>query len=213
MFAKEDTGFLMKKAFYGGTFDPPHSGHVHLGRAVLENGSADEVMYVPAWHPPHKRNAEIAPYDDRLAMLKLAIRGEPGFSVSEIERDRGGISFTIDTLRLLSDRCPEDEFFLLIGSDSLLQLHQWHRAHELVSEFGVLCYPRPGDEVTVERLLSVGWSREEADTLRKGIMTNLPRFDISSTAIREMLRRGEYPEDQLNRNVWNYIKTRRLYES
>ena len=150
----------MKKAFYGGTFDPPHSGHVHLGRAVLENGSADEVMYVPAWHPPHKRNAEIAPYDDRLAMLKLAIRGEPGFSVSEIERDRGGISFTIDTLRLLSDRFPEDEFFLLIGSDSLLQLH-----------------------------------------------------NVSSTAVRERLRRGEDPGDQLNRNVWNYIKTRRLYES
>ncbi len=203
----------MKKAFYGGTFDPPHTGHIRLGRAVLENGYAEELMYVPAWHPPHKRNGEIAPYDDRLAMLKLAICGERGFSVSEIERERGGISFTMETLRLLSKRFPEDEIVLLIGSDSLLQLHQWHRARELAREFGILCYPRPGEKVTLERLLASGWTPEEAETLRNSVMENLPEFDISSTAIRELLKRGDDPGDQLNRNVWNYIKTRRLYES
>ncbi len=203
----------MKKVFYGGTFDPPHSGHIRLGRAVLENGYADEILYVPAWHPPHKRNGGIAPFEDRLAMLKIAISGEPGFSVSEIERERGGISFTIETLRLLAERFPEDEILLLIGSDSLLQLHLWHCARELVAEFGVLCYPRPGDPVTMERLLAGGWSRKEAETLRSSVMENLPQFNVSSTAVRERLRRGEDPGDQLNRNVWNYIKTRRLYES
>lgn len=203
----------MKKVFYGGTFDPPHSGHIRLGRAVLENGYADEILYVPAWHPPHKRNGGIAPFEDRLAMLKIAISGEPGFSVSEIERERGGISFTIETLRLLAERFPDDEILLLIGSDSLLQLHLWHCARKLVAEFGVLCYPRPGDPVTMERLLAGGWSRKEAETLRSSVMENLPQFNVSSTAIRERLRRGEDPGDQLNRNVWNYIKTRRLYES
>lgn len=203
----------MKKAFYGGTFDPPHSGHIRLGRAVLEEGYAGEVMFVPAWLPPHKRNGGIAPYEDRLAMLKIAIRGESGFSVSDIERERGGVSYTIDTLRMLSERFPGDEFFLLVGADSLMQLHLWHMAHELVAEFGVLCYPRPGEPVAEECLLRDGWSRGEAETLLRGVMKGMPVFDISSTEIRETLRHGEDPGDELNQKVLEYIKTRRLYES
>ena len=119
----------MKKAFYGGTFDPPHSGHIHLGRAVLENGYAQEVMFVPAWLPPHKQKLEIAPYEDRLAMLRIAVGEERRFTVSEIERERGGISYTIDTLHLLARRFPGDEFLLLIGADSLgfLSLEALHQ--------------------------------------------------------------------------------------
>ncbi len=203
----------MKKAFYGGTFDPPHSGHIHLGRAVLENGYAQEVMFVPAWLPPHKQKLEIAPYEDRLAMLRIAVGEERRFTVSEIERERGGISYTIDTLHLLARRFPGDEFLLLIGADSLLQLHRWHRGRELAADFQVLCYPRPGESVTLERLLARGWNRAEAEKLRNCVMENLPEFDVSSSAIREMLKRGEEPSGLLDRKVWEYIKTRRLYES
>ena len=105
----------MRKIFYGGTFDPPHLGHIRLAEAVLKSGAGDEILLAPAWIPPHKQNAALASFEDRMEMLRLATEGMEHFSVSDVESRRGGVSSTIDTLHRLSAENPEDPFILLIG--------------------------------------------------------------------------------------------------
>lgn len=201
----------MRKIFYGGTFDPPHLGHIRLAEAVLKSGAGDEILLAPAWIPPHKQNAALASFEDRMEMLRLATEGMEHFSVSDVESRRGGVSYTIDTLHRLSAENPEDPFILLIGSDSLAQLYSWFRVGELVFEYEVLTYPRPGFDVTMEALLE-HWSPEWAGKLYSGILRGLPEYEISSSEIRERLRKGEPMEGILNRKVWEYIKQRSLYE-
>ena len=186
----------MRKIFYGGTFDPPHLGHIRLAEAVLKSGAGDEILLAPAWIPPHKQNAALASFEDRMEMLRLATEGMEHFSVS---------------LHRLSAENPEDQFILLIGSDSLAQLYSWFRVGELVFEYEVLTYPRPGFDVTMETLLE-HWSPEWAGKLYSGILRGLPEYEISSSEIRERLRKGEPMEGILNRKVWEYIKQRSLYE-
>ena len=201
----------MRKIFYGGTFNPPHLGHTRLAHAVLERGLADEVIFAPAWIPPHKQDTSIFPFEDRMEMLRLATEGTEHFAVSGVESERGGISYTIDTLHLLSAQSPDDRFILLIGSDSLAQFYSWFRVGELVFEYDVLTYPRPGFEVSMESLLE-HWGPEWAGKLYAGIIRDIPVYDISSTEIREALRTGRNADKVLDRNVMEYIKTRSLYE-
>ena len=117
----------MKKIFYGGTFNPPHLGHTRLAQAVLERGFGDEIIFAPAWIPPHKQDASIVPFEDRLAMTRLAVEGMEHCSVSDVEGREKGISYTIRSLHLLSAEFPDDTIALLIGSDSLAQLYSWFR--------------------------------------------------------------------------------------
>ncbi len=211
VFKKLGISRFMRKIFYGGTFNPPHLGHTRLAHAVLERGLADEVIFAPAWVPPHKQDASIVPFEDRLAMLRLATEGTEHFTVSGVESERGGISYTIDTLHRLSAQSPEDRFILLIGSDSLAQFYNWFHVGELVFEYEVLTYPRPGFEVSMESLLE-HWGPEWAGKLYSGIIRGMPAYDISSTDIREALRSGRNADKVLDRNVMEYIKTRSLYE-
>lgn len=201
----------MRKIFYGGTFNPPHIGHTRLARAVLERGLGDEVIFAPAWLPPHKQDVSLAPFEDRMEMLRLAVKDEEHFVVSDVESRRGGVSYTIDTLHQLSAESPGDRFILLIGSDSLAQFFSWFRVGALVFEYEVLTYPRPGFEVTMEDLLE-HWGPEWAGKLYSGIIRNMPVYDISSSEIRETLRTGKNAGEVLNQNVIDYIKTRSLYE-
>lgn len=201
----------MRKIFYGGTFDPPHSGHIRLAEAVLERGLADEIVFAPAWLPPHKRDASIASFEDRMAMVRLATEGMEHFTVSDVESRKGGVSYTIDTLHRLFAEFPEDRFVLLIGSDSLAQLYSWFRVGQLVFEYEVLTYPRPGFDVTMEMLLE-HWDPDWAGRLYSGILRGLPAYEVSSSEIREALRTGRSLEGVLDRKVLEYIKQRRLYE-
>ncbi len=202
----------MRKIFYGGSFNPPHTGHIRLARAVIERGLGDEVIFAPAWIQPHKQDVSQAPFEDRMQMLCLATEGMEHFSVSDVESKRGGVSYTIDTLRQLSAESPEDQFVLLIGSDSLAKFFTWSRAGQLVFEYEILTYPRPGFEVTMEDLLE-HWSPEWAGKLYSGIIRDMPVYDVSSSEIREALRTGKNADELLNHNVIEYIKTRSLYDN
>ena len=202
----------MKIAMFGGTFDPFHSGHEALARYILDKGIVDRVLFVPAPVPPHK-NREILPYADRREMLAAAVATIPDSAISDIECEREGKSYSIDTLRALKARYPEDEIFLLIGGDSLATLHLWYKAHEIVAEFGILSYPRPGSVISEENL-RVYWSEEEAGKLLEGYLKDAPVFAVSSTELRGLLKQGtDLPDGLIPDGVQNEIQKKNHYKN
>lgn len=208
-------GDRCRRAFFGGTFDPPHAGHLAIVRAVLEGGYADGVLVAPALHPPHKSRGPLTSFPHRLAMLRLAFAGIAGAEVSEIEDVVGEHpSYTFETLARVETHYPGHEIVLLIGGDSLRQLHTWHRAAALVSRWPVLVYPRPGEPVALTDL-SRHWPEE---TARRLVATVLPlaEHDLSATAIRDRLARHEIGQDPglaglLPPGVGEYIHRHGLY--
>ncbi|MBQ9772171.1 MAG: nicotinate (nicotinamide) nucleotide adenylyltransferase [Lentisphaeria bacterium] len=199
----------MKIVFFGGTFDPPHNGHLALAEAVLNKGIADHVMFVPAWIPPHKILKGRLPYPDRLKMMELAVGDRNNMSVSGLEGERGGVSYTIDSLEHLSEAHPEHEYILLIGGDSLAQLHTWHRAGELAEKFRIIFCPRPGETPDLDELLK-HWPRNIAEKLLSGAIADLPLSDLASTGIRQELQEGKVPSGIADQ-VMDYIRQRRFY--
>lgn len=202
----------MKTAFFGGTFDPVHAGHLSLAREVLRQGRADRILFVPAPSPPHKEVRRITPFEHRLKMVQLAIRDEEGFAWSDLECRRKGKSYTIDTLRELSAAGTYGEVLLLIGSDSLRQLHLWYRSHELVKEFGLIVYPRRDEPVT-EAELREHWSASECAKLLASRMLSAPEFPFSSTQIRDFLKKEGIPGVSafVSDAVAQYITSHHLY--
>lgn len=199
-------------AVFGGTFDPVHLGHIGLADYLLKTGRVKKVVFLPAPHPPHKPGNEPAPFADRAAMLRAAVTGHAGMSVSEIEAERPGPSYTVDTLDILKKRYPAERFVWVIGSDSLNQLHLWYESERLVRENRFLTYPRPGEEADPALLKSV-WPPDLFEKLRDGILTGAPEFDPSSTEVRKLL--AEQDPDacrgMLLAPVLNYIKEHNLY--
>ena len=180
----------MKIAVFGGTFDPVHIFHLRIAQCVLDRGLADRVLLMPAAQPPHKDSGAITPFAVRLRMLRIAAQGRAGIEISDLESARTGKSYTIDTLRELKRLHPEHEYLLLIGSDSLRQLHTWYEARDLAASWTILTYPRAGQDVKMEELLE-HWSPEEARKLFSGAMTGLPVSGISSSAIRAAAASGD----------------------
>ncbi len=200
----------MRIAVFGGTFNPPHPGHIKLAAAVISNKLADKILFVPAYRPPHKSDWELVSFEDRLAMMKLAAEALPESEVSDIEGYRPDEpSYTEVTLNELTAASPSDEFVLLIGEDSLQQLHTWYSARTLVENWEILSYPRPPLNVTFDNL-EEKWPKELAEKLYRGKI-DLPVFDISSTEIRHALKHNLSTFGMLDDKVADYIKEKLLY--
>ncbi len=191
---------------FGGTFDPVHKGHTDLARFVLERHIADRILFVPAPNPPHKTEQVISPYAVRRDLLKTALQGMAQTEISDIECERAGRSYSIDTLNLLRKRYPDDRIMLLIGADSLASLHTWFHAEEIVKNYTVLTYPRPGIHVNTE-VLCRHWGKAETEKLISGILTDAPVFPYSSSEIR-----NGAGSDALHPEVWKKIQQQRLYQ-
>jgi len=129
---------------FGGTFDPPHVGHLALAEWAREALRLDRVIFMPAARPPHKRRRRVTPADDRVAMTRLAVRGNRHFRVSTLEVRRTGPSYTVDTLRALRKAHPRASFWLLIGEDSLAEFHTWHAPGEILALARLAVAGRPG---------------------------------------------------------------------
>lgn len=196
-------------AVFGGTFDPPHKGHINLAENVLSSGAADEVVFVPAFKPPHKPDSPVSEFNVRLEMLKLATRGNDKFAVSDIESGRKGPSFTFDTLDEFSKLHPRMAIKLLMGSDSLKLLHTWYRAVELVENWPLLVYPRKGYLPHREELC-LNWGNEVAEKLL-GYILPVPFYDFSSTEIRDKILRGEDVSGLLDPDVCRYVLEKKTY--
>ena len=201
----------MRIAVFGGTFDPVHKGHTGPGRFLLDSGRADRIVYLPAWCPPHKGPERVTPYVHRRAMLALAL--DPDMEISDLEKERSGKSYTIDTLKILTERHPSDTFFWVVGADGLRNLHFWHRAEELVRGYSFLVLPRPGEAMPDREELGRHWPGDLIGRLLSFVVEGSPLFTGSSTEIRRAISRGrtESVRGLLDPAVLNYICEHKLY--
>ena len=183
---------------FGGTFDPPHLGHLIIAQTAVEDLELDKVLFVPAASPPHKTDRLMATASHRLAMLKLAIKGNKKFEASVLELHRGGISYTVDTLRSLNERYPHAELFLLLGEDNYAEFHSWKSPEEIVRLASLVIYHRSGYG-------NVKGSSYPVTEL-KG-----PLFELSSTEIRKKVSRGQSIRYFVTKEVASYIKSKKLY--
>lgn len=205
-------------AFFGGSFNPPHNGHLGVARGALNSGLCAKVVWVPAWSQPHKQDKKAAPFHHRLEMVNLLIKEEKNMSANDLEeRIKLQPSYTFEVLKYFAAELPSDEEpALLIGADSLLALHTWYKAEELIENYTILTYPRPGEIISSETLL-VHWEEKKVQKLLSGVI-NGAFFEISSTGIRNSLVKNANTsninnEDKslLNDRVADYCKKHRLY--
>ncbi|MBQ7206529.1 MAG: nicotinate (nicotinamide) nucleotide adenylyltransferase [Lentisphaeria bacterium] len=174
-------------AFFGGSFDPPHLGHLGVAGGALFSGLCRKVVWVPAWAQPQKQGGAAASFRHRLAMVRLLIRDHANMTASDIEeRLRLQPSYTVDVMEHFAAELPEGETpALLIGADSLLALHTWHRAEELARSYAILTYPRNGFAVSREAL-AAHWEENLVEKLLSGVIGG-EFFEISSTEVRKTM--------------------------
>lgn len=194
----------MKYGIFGGTFDPPHIGHMGIARAALDQLGLDEVIWIPANKNPMKTRKSSSA-KDRLVMCRLATESEPGMAVSDIDVSRGGPSYLIDTLKELHRVLP-GEYWFILGADALETFPTWKNPEDVLRLCKLAFVSRPGiDDHTV--LSRVGTSvRERIDTIQA------PHCTVSSSFIRDCIRRRERYDDLVTPSVYEYINQHRLYE-
>jgi nicotinate-nucleotide adenylyltransferase len=183
----------MRIGIYGGTFDPVHHGHLILARQALEEFKLDRLVFVPAAESPFKIHNHTALAPDRLAMLQSAIRGEDRFDVDPLEIERGGVSYSIDTVKMFRNRDPEAELFFLVGEDNAYRLTEWHRFEELKKMVGFVVLSRSED-----------FQSPEYPVVQR-------RIEISSTEIRNRVANGESITYLVPESVKRYIEQHQLY--
>lgn len=191
----------------GGTFDPIHIGHLQIARAVGRHLGLEQVMFIPAYIPPHKLGMDFAPAEDRYAMTALAIAPYQDFVLSDMELKRSGVSYTIDTVRQLAKEHPDEQLYFIIGADSVAQLHTWHNIHELLQLAIFVAAGRPGyDGVMEEAEAHLG------SIARKRIMLlDTDEYDVSSTEIRSRIKAGKSLAGLVPELVEKYIYEHSLY--
>ncbi len=189
----------MNIGILGGSFNPVHVGHMMLASYMCHFGGFDEVwLMLSPLNPLKVNSSELIPDVTRLKMLEIAIGNTPGIQVCDIELSMPRPSYTVNTLRYLAKRYPRHTFRLIIGSDNWKIFSQWKDSEMILSEFGVVIYPRPG--------YPIGTVYDDgADVV------NAPTADISSTFIRNAVARGKNMEFFLPRGVYDYIKSNKLY--
>jgi nicotinate-nucleotide adenylyltransferase len=197
----------MRLGIFGGTFDPPHIGHLILASEAQEQLALDRVLWVLTPHPPHKTDQKVTSTIDRLDLLRLALGDDQHFEISRVDIDRPPPHFAVDTLRLLHAQFPQATLVFLMGSDSLDDLPQWHTPRDFLhecDELGVMC--RPGREIDLselEKLLPGASGRV--------YFLEAPLLEISSTRLREKIADGGSYRYYLPPAVWRLIEEKGLY--
>lgn len=188
---------------FGGSFDPPHIAHVLCATTAMDAANLDEVVLVPAGDPYQK--GAVASPQDRFAMTCLAVESNPELSVSRMEIDRDGPSYSIDTVDEVKAQMGGAEIFLIGGSDAFAGIRSWHEWERLLEEVGFVVIPRTPASVN-EALAALGSGSEVI------LATGLPRLDISSTDIRARVAEGMPVGHLVPSKVVNYIRDHRLYQ-
>lgn len=191
----------MRIGIYGGTFNPIHVGHLIVIESVREQMQFDRLLFVPSASTPNKNDPALAPAADRLQMARLALEGNPDCEVSDIEIARGGLSYTIDTLRALGERHPGAELFLIIGADNLLEFPSWKAPQEILERAQLVVMNRPGYAAPVDR--------SEVSRLARHV--HVPQIGVSGTDIRRRVKMGRSIRYMVPRSVEEYIRLKGLY--
>lgn len=184
-----------KIGLFGGTFNPPHNGHVNVARVVQRALALDEVWFMPTYIAPHKSSDETIDAAKRLRMVELAIEGEPTFRAFDYELKKRGTSYTYDTMKQLVVDCPNDYYFI-IGGDMIDTLHTWYAIDQLVELVTFVGVDRPG------------YASKTAYPIER---VTVPPFDVSSSLIRARIREGQSIDGLVPPAVKRYMEEERLY--
>lgn len=204
----------MRLGVFGGSFDPVHLGHLIAAECCREQAGLERVIFVPAALAPHKQDRQPAAAEHRLQMLSLATGGHPDFSVSRLEIDRGGVSYTVDTLAALAGEHPSAELLLILGPDALAQLPSWREPRRIVEWHGPLVVEREGlDDVAaitgtpaVAALLG-----DEGAARVVASRVSMPAIGVRSSQLRAAVAAGRSIRFRTPRAVEAYIAAQRLY--
>ena len=187
-------------AIYGGSFDPVHNAHLVVATACLDGAELDRVLFVPAAQSPLKDSRPNVSNEVRVEMLELATRSQPAFHVSPFELEKGGVSYSIETVLHFRKEFPGAELFLMIGGDQFELLSRWHRINELAGVVAFLVVARPGYKVEPDPSLALHFQVVDA-----------PLLGVSSSLIREYLRHGKSIDSFVPEEVARFIVANRLY--
>ena len=199
---------MARTAVFGGSFNPIHFGHLLLADEVRDALDLDWILFVPAAVPPHKSPAYLAPAADRYAMVELAVAAQPRFAVSDLELRRAGPSYTVDTLEAL--RIPREDLFLIVGSETFMDLLTWHEPRRIAQLARIVVVPRVGSAFDPESAAVRKVVREIGDEPLIVRATSLP---ISASDLRRRVREGRSVAYRLPESVAAYIQAKRLYRT
>lgn len=202
---------INKTGIFGGAFNPVHNGHVHLAKEAVSQLKLRRLLIIPTYESPHK-TTKLLPFEQRAEMCRLAFSGiGEGFSygdckveISDIERQMGGVSYTINTLRELKRRYPDERFYLIIGGDMLFSFTNWYKYESLLKECTVCAAARGGDNFA-DML-------EFANEVGRIKVMPTEVFDVSSTQIREKIKNNESVSELVPQNVEKYISDNNLFK-
>ena len=200
----------MKIGIYGGSFNPPHLGHMAAAKAAVEELGLDRLLIVPACDPPHKQLAEdSAPPEHRLKMAAIMADQLPKAECWDVEFTREGVSYTVDTLEEAARLWPEDELWLLVGSDMFLSLQSWRDPERILSLAGICAFDRD-EEDSGEEFAAQKRFLEQNYNAKVTIISNPDVVEISSTEIRRALAEGT-GQEYLHETIYGYILRKKLY--
>lgn len=200
---------MIKKAIFGGTFDPIHNGHLHIAYEALYKLNLDKVIFMPSGNPPHKLGKKITNAFFRYEMVKVAIRQEECFDISNYEINKSDLSYTYETLKYFNNLEKDTEWYFLTGADCLMDIEGWKNAAEIFQLCTLIVFNRPG--YNIENIQEQK-SKVEKKYLNKIIFLDIPLLDISSTNIRKTIREGKSVSYLLPESVHNIIEQLNLYK-
>jgi nicotinate-nucleotide adenylyltransferase len=196
---------MQRVGLLGGTFDPPHIGHLVLAEYALDALQLNTMLFLPAADPPHKDGTRL-PVDHRLGMLAAALEGNSRFAISRVDVDRPGPHYTVDTLRILKVADPQITFYFVMGGDSLRDLPRWHHPQDLIELCELIVMGRPGVDITpaMHEAVLPGLSKRVH-------LIESPMLGFSSTEVVARLRAGRSVRYLVPDAVLAYIQTHDLY--
>lgn len=200
----------MRIGVLGGSFDPPHIGHLWIAEAARESLALDEVRWIPAAISPLKPDGPTATDDQRLQMLRLAVSGCADYEVDDRELRRGSVSYTTDTLRELRAEFPSAELFLIMGSDSLATIRKWHEPQELLRQATLAVVQRGGDQ-PVDLAVLDGLASDASIRAIENARVEMPLIELSSGEMRRRVENNQSIRFRTTRSVEAYIRAERIY--
>lgn len=194
---------------FGGTFDPPHVGHLILAAEARDQLHLDSTIWVLTPDPPHKRGQEVSALSHRLAMINLAIEEDDGFTLSHVDINRPGPHYAVDTVKILKQQYPDQTLIYLMGGDSLHDLPQWYQAKEFLRILdGIGVMRRPGDEVDLSEL-----NAKLPHLAEKLNFVTAPLLEISAEQIRRRAKEKRAYRYYVLPKIFQYIQRHKIYQS